>query len=157
MTCHVINFCQQMAPSFAPAAGAETSGLQRWSQICPVRSGGPVREQAGFISRDELLCRLWSPQNGVLQPVRRGRKTGHKVLKHARCKVDRGTEKVSPRAHLCRVPSCSCSFRSATAGTVSLTRRTSQSHCLMHVCATTGGETEAVTFVWLICVRACVS
>lgn len=108
MTCHVINLCQQMAPSFAPASAVETSvGSARWSQICPIRSGETVQKQAGFLSRDGLLCRLWSPQNGVLQPVRReknkNKKTGHKVLIHARCKVDRGRENGSPRAHLCRV------------------------------------------------------
>lgn len=51
-----------------------------------------------------VVCRLWlhtrSLQNGVLQPLRRKKKTGHKVLIYARYKVHPATEKLSHKAHL---------------------------------------------------------
>lgn len=83
-----------------------------------------------------LVPTKWSPP-----ACKKGeKKTGHKVLIHARCKVDRGTERVSlraPRPCPGGAPAAFSALRSATAGTFSLTRRASQSHCLMHVCATT--------------------
>lgn len=68
-------------------------------------AAGYPEKQKGFLSWDELLCVVSGCTPGPFKmessSLREGKKkTGHKVLIRARCKVHPATEKLSLKAHL---------------------------------------------------------
>lgn len=67
MTCHVINVCHQMAPSFAPASGVGTSDLRDGVKSVPSEAQRRWQAEAGGLllhtrlALQTLLPTKWSP------------------------------------------------------------------------------------------------